>query len=192
MDLDKRIYKLTKQLKQNATGSTSKYIFATAESCTGGMVASAITSMPGSSQYFDRGFVTYSNDAKKDMLGVLAETLNTDGAVSKNVAKQMALGVTRNSHANIAVSITGIAGPSGGSAEKPVGTVFIAISLPNSYKDISKEAFQNSQELVSDYVIIDTDSLMKTYVANFLFTGDRGQIRKKSCIAALELMLAAF
>ncbi len=97
-------------------------VIATAESCTGGMVSAAITDVAGSSAIFDRGFVTYTNDAKMDMLGVQSKTLDQFGAVSENVAAQMAVGAQRNSKATIAVSITGIAGP-GGSAHKPEGRV---------------------------------------------------------------------
>ena len=99
---------------------------ALAESCTGGMVAQTITSVAGSSAWFDRGFVTYSNMAKIEMLGVCAETLEKFGAVSEQTATVMAHGALKYSHAQIAGSITGIAGPDGGSKEKPVGTVCFA------------------------------------------------------------------
>ncbi len=99
---------------------------ATAESCTGGGVAHAITAIPGSSEVFDRGFVTYSNDAKVEMLGVALETLGRHGAVSEPVAREMADGALRASRANVTVAITGIAGPEGGTADKPVGTVCFA------------------------------------------------------------------
>ena len=102
------------------------YSLTLAESCTGGMVASAITGIAGSSAWFDRGFVTYSNAAKTDMLGVSETTLNTFGAVSEQTAGEMAQGALENSSAQISASITGIAGPDGGSAEKPVGTVCFA------------------------------------------------------------------
>lgn len=98
----------------------------TAESCTGGLVAQLLTSIPGSSLWFDCGFVTYSNHSKTTMLGVLPETLNQMGAVSEQVVAQMALGALAQSQADMAVSISGIAGPAGGSADKPVGTVCFA------------------------------------------------------------------
>jgi len=101
-------------------------IAATAESCTGGGVAYAITEISGSSQWFDRSFITYSNEAKMDMLGVTLETLTEHGAVSEEVVQQMAQGAVENSNANIAVSISGIAGPDGGTEEKPVGTVCLS------------------------------------------------------------------
>ncbi len=100
---------------------------ATAESCTGGMVAAALTDIPGSSDVFDRGFVTYSNAAKTDMLGVAPRTLADHGAVSEEVAVQMAQGALDHSLADVAVSITGIAGP-GGSEHKPEGRVCFAIA----------------------------------------------------------------
>lgn len=102
---------------------------ATAESCTGGWVAQAITQVPGSSQWFDRGFVTYSNDAKKQMLGVKVKTLNQMGAVSQKTVEEMAIGALKKSKAHFSVAISGIAGPDGGSAEKPVGTVWLAWNI---------------------------------------------------------------
>lgn len=102
------------------------WTMATAESCTGGMVAAAITDIAGSSDVFDRGFVTYSNAAKSDMLGVHAALIAQHGAVSEAVARAMAEGALKHSVADIAVSITGVAGPGGGSIEKPVGLVHFA------------------------------------------------------------------
>ncbi|WP_036302171.1 CinA family protein [Methylotenera sp. L2L1] len=102
------------------------YLLALAESCTGGMAAQAVTSIAGSSAWFDRGFVTYSNNAKTEMLNVSKITLETFGAVSEQVAAEMATGALKNSRAHLSASITGIAGPDGGSLEKPVGTVCFA------------------------------------------------------------------
>ena len=99
---------------------------ATAESCTGGLIAGAITDIAGSSEWFDRGFVTYSNEAKMEMLGVRAETLAAHGAVSEPTAREMATGALSRSGATIAVAVTGIAGPAGGTPTKPVGLVCIA------------------------------------------------------------------
>jgi len=101
---------------------------ATAESCTGGLLAGALTEIAGSSDVFDRGFVTYSNAAKQDMLGVQADTLARFGAVSEEVAREMADGARRNSAADLAISITGVAGP-GGSAHKPEGRVCFALAM---------------------------------------------------------------
>ena len=107
------------------------WMLATAESCTGGWIAKCCTDMAGSSAWFDRGFITYSNAAKQDMLGVRAETLAQYGAVSEAVVAEMATGALRHSQAHIAVAIIGIAGPSGGSPEKPVGTVCFAWAMRN-------------------------------------------------------------
>ena len=99
---------------------------ATAESCTGGLIAGLLTEIPGSSDVLDRGFVTYSNDAKEAMLGIPPALLRQHGAVSEAVARAMAEGATRNSAAQLSVAVTGIAGPGGGTEEKPVGLVHIA------------------------------------------------------------------
>jgi len=96
---------------------------ATAESCTGGWVAQAVTAIPGSSEWFERGFVTYSNEAKQEMLGVKRGTLKKHGAVSEATAREMAKGALRRSRATLAVAVTGVAGPTGGSDTKPVGMV---------------------------------------------------------------------
>ena len=107
--------------------SATGIVIATAESCTGGMISAAITDVAGSSRVLDRGFVTYSNAAKMDMLGVSAETLDTHGAVSEQVAAEMALGALKHSNATLSVSVTGIAGP-GGSDFKPEGRVCFGIA----------------------------------------------------------------
>lgn len=99
---------------------------ATAESCTGGLIAGLLTELPGSSLWFERGFVTYSNLAKEDMLSVDASLIQTYGAVSQQVAEAMALGALRHSAAQLSLAVTGVAGPGGGSLEKPVGTVWFA------------------------------------------------------------------
>ena len=102
------------------------WMVATAESCTGGMIAARCTDLSGSSQWFERGFVTYSNAAKSELLGVPAELITQHGAVSEPVARAMADGAVRHAHAQVSVAVTGIAGPAGGSADKPVGTVWFA------------------------------------------------------------------
>ena len=102
---------------------------ATAESCTGGLIAAALTAVPGSSDVVDRGFVTYSNAAKTGMLGVPAALIEANGAVSAPVASAMALGALARSDAHVAVSVTGVAGPGGGSADKPVGTVWFGLAI---------------------------------------------------------------
>ena len=111
--------------------SAAGIVIATVESCTGGMISAAITDVTGSSRVLDRGFVTYSNAAKMDMLGVFAETLETHGAVSEQVAAEMAAGALKHSNATLTVSVTGIAGP-GGSDFKPEGRVCFGIATQNS------------------------------------------------------------
>ncbi len=109
----------------------NKYQLATAESCTGGLIAAACTDLAGSSNWFERGFVTYSNAAKTSMLGVDAALIETHGAVSEAVARAMAQGALQHSLAQVSVAVTGVAGPGGGSADKPVGTVWLAWALPS-------------------------------------------------------------
>jgi nicotinamide-nucleotide amidase len=105
-------------------------MLATAESCTGGLIAAACTELSGSSDWFERGFVTYSNAAKTDLLGVPAALIDQHGAVSEPVARAMAAGALLHSRAQLSVAVTGVAGPSGGSADKPVGTVWLAWATP--------------------------------------------------------------
>ncbi|MDP2154549.1 MAG: nicotinamide-nucleotide amidase [Sulfuricella sp.] len=106
-------------------------MLATAESCTGGWVGEAVTAVPGSSLWFDRGFITYTNEAKREMLGVAAATLERHGAVSEQTVREMASGVLNNSRGQVALAISGIAGPGGGTPEKPVGTVWFAWVFAN-------------------------------------------------------------
>ncbi|HZF19635.1 MAG TPA: CinA family protein [Burkholderiales bacterium] len=101
-------------------------VLATAESCTGGWIAQAVTSIAGSSEWFERGFVTYSNESKKEMLGVRAATLARHGAVSEETAREMASGALKHSRAQVAVAVTGVAGPGGGTRKKPIGLVCFA------------------------------------------------------------------
>lgn len=133
----------------------------TAESCTGGWVAQVVTSVAGSSDWFERGFVTYSNAAKRELLGVRAETLQRHGAVSEETAREMALGALAHSMGTIALSITGVAGPGGGTADKPVGTVCFAWAGSNGF--VTSEKFH--------------------------FAGDREAVRRQSVIRALEGLL---
>jgi len=106
------------------------WMLAAAESCTGGMIAAACTALAGSSEWFERGFVTYSNAAKSELLGVPASLIEAKGAVSAEVACAMAAGALANSHAQLAVAVTGIAGPTGATPGKPVGTVWLALARP--------------------------------------------------------------
>lgn len=125
----------------------NEILIATAESCTGGLVAGALTAIPGSSAVVDRGFVTYSNEAKAQMLGVPMDLIVEHGAVSEPVARAMAAGAVAQSRASLAVSITGIAGPGGGSADKPVGLVHFAgacadgvVHEAHEFGDLGREA----------------------------------------------------
>jgi len=139
------------------------WLLAVAESCTGGGVGEAITRTPGSSAWFDRGFVTYSNDAKTDLLGVKPETLGGQGAVSEAAAREMAQGALSQSSADLAVAVTGVAGPDGGSATKPVGLVWFA------------------------WAAIDGPVRSEFRV----FGGDRSAIRRQAVAEALRGLLAA-
>lgn len=135
----------------------------TAESCTGGLIAASLTEIAGSSDVFDRGFVSYSYDAKMAQLDVERRTVTNYGAVSGETAVEMAEGALRNSHADVAVAVTGIAGPSGGTEDKPVGLVYIAVS---SKRNHDAQASKNN------------------------FTGDRGDVRQatlRSALTALKL-----
>lgn len=115
----------------------------TAESCTGGMIAAALTDIAGSSSVVDRGFVSYSNAAKMEMLGVKAKTLEEHGAVSSETAREMAAGALARSDAGIAISVTGVAGPGGGSAEKPVGLVWFGVAMRDGAMHAEERLFGN-------------------------------------------------
>lgn len=110
---------------------TRHWLLCTAESCTGGLIAAACTDLAGSSNWFERGFVTYSNAAKSELLGVDARLIEQHGAVSDAVARAMAAGALAHSHAQVAIAVSGVAGPAGGSADKPVGTVWFGFALPS-------------------------------------------------------------
>ncbi len=135
---------------------------ATAESCTGGWIGTAVTAVPGSSDWFERGFITYTNVAKHEMLGVGADILEKYGAVSEQIVKAMVVGALANSHAQVAVAVSGIAGPTGGTHAKPVGTVCIAWGLRGG------------------------DPVAETR----LFAGDRDAVRRQSVECALAGVLA--
>jgi nicotinamide-nucleotide amidase len=121
---------------------------ATAESCTGGWIAQAVTSVAGSSEWFERGFVTYSNEAKKESLGVRTATLSRYGAVSEETARAMAAGALRRSRAQVAVAVTGIAGPGGGTREKPVGLVCFAWARRRGAPESATRRFGGGRESV--------------------------------------------
>jgi nicotinamide-nucleotide amidase len=125
-----------------------KLMLACAESCTGGWVAEAVTATAGSSSWFERGFVTYSNAAKQELLGVKADTLRQHGAVSETVVAEMAAGALRRSHAQVALAISGVAGPTGGSPDKPVGTVCFAWVLRGEAPTAETRCFAGDRETV--------------------------------------------
>ena len=125
-----------------------RWMLAAAESCTGGWVAAAMTAIAGSSEWFERGFVTYSNEAKHEMLGVPADLIERCGAVSEEVARAMAVGALRHSRAQIALSITGVAGPGGGSDDKPVGLVCFGWAVGNLTQVVETKRFSGDREAV--------------------------------------------
>ncbi len=158
---------ITSTLRESAKkileiAAENKMKIACAESCTGGLLSALFTEISGASKVFDRAFITYSNQAKTEMLGVKKTTIETCGAVSFETAKEMVEGVIKNSPAELAVAITGIAGPSGGSVEKPVGLVYIAV-------------FNRRAE--------------KLNIRKFNFAGDRDDVRKCAVTAALDMMV---
>jgi nicotinamide-nucleotide amidase len=146
-----------------------KLILVTAESCTGGWISQCITDISGSSQWFDRGFVTYSNQAKRDMLGVTAETLEKYGAVSEQTVIEMVQGALRNSPADVAVAVSGVAGPGGGSLEKPVGLVWHAWATTSAATLTTEHA--------------------KPITLSEQYLGNRQQIREQTVKCALDGIL---
>jgi nicotinamide-nucleotide amidase len=131
----------------------SKIVVSGAESCTGGLIAAAITSVSGSSQWFDRGLVTYSNEAKMQMLGVNAKTLDVFGAVSEQTADEMARGVLTNSRATVSFSVTGVAGPTGGTAAKPVGMVCFGFAT-SSGVEVTTQHFDGDRTAVREQSVV--------------------------------------
>jgi nicotinamide-nucleotide amidase len=123
-------------------------MLATAESCTGGWIAQAVTAVPGSSNWFERGFVTYTYISKREMLGVSQETLDTHGAVSEETVREMVIGALANSHAQVAVAVSGTAGPAGGTPQKPVGTVCFAWAVKNGEPKSATRHFSGDREAV--------------------------------------------
>lgn len=150
-DIEERVVKLLQE---------KKWKISTAESCTGGAVAAMLVNVPGASDVFDEGFITYSNKAKHKYLGVKKSTLKIHGAVSRKTAKEMCSGLCRETGANVGVGITGIAGPGGGTPEKPVGLVYIGVCVNG---DVTVKKCQ--------------------------FSGDRSQVRLQSVQTALEMVL---
>lgn len=139
-------------------------VLCTAESCTGGGIAAAITDIAGSSSWFDRAFITYSNEAKMDMVGVSQRTLDSYGAVSEQTVREMTDGALHNSNATVSVAVSGIAGPDGGTDDKPVGTVWF------SWQD--NQGWKKTEKLV--------------------FSGDRTQVRQQTVFHALKILHAHY
>ena len=129
------------------------WMLATAESCTGGGIAAAITEVAGSSQWFDRGFVTYSNQAKQDMLEVSAQTLMTFGAVSEQTVREMVTGALAHSGADVAVAVSGIAGPDGGTPDKPVGMICLAWGLKAREPVACTEMFSGDRQAIRSQTV---------------------------------------
>ncbi len=157
--MDKEIYDLSEQLGKEL--ESHAMVVATAESCTGGWISQALTMVPGSSSWFDCGFVTYTNRSKHELLGVRSATLERDGAVSELTVREMAEGALARSRATCSVAVSGVAGPDGGSTDKPVGTVWIAVA--------SSEQPTEAQRLQ--------------------FSGDRDAVRRQSVIFSLRALL---
>ena len=127
---------------------------ATAESCTGGLVAAALTAVPGSSDVVERSFVAYSNDAKMELLGVSAETLAAHGAVSAQTAAAMARGAIARAPVDLAVSIIGVAGPGGGTSQKPVGLVYIGVATEDGSARVERRIFPGDRALIRDAALV--------------------------------------
>ena len=153
---DKELARLAESVGKTLLSRKRRLV--TAESCTGGWIAKLITDIPGSSEWFDRGFVTYSNQSKREMLQVSGHSLEQEGAVSRVVVEQMASGALANSAADTAVAVSGVAGPGGGTRDKPVGTVWLAWCS--------------------------RDSEPRSLCAHF--SGDRDAVRRQTVIAALR------
>lgn len=149
---------LAKKIGQRLKAARAKLV--TAESCTGGWAAQVVTSVAGSSDWFERGFVTYSNDAKRELLGVQENTLRAHGAVSEETAREMAQGALGRGKGTVALAVTGVAGPGGGSPAKPVGTVCFAWASARSVRSETQQ-----------------------------FSGDRESVRRQSVVRALEGVL---
>ena len=129
-----------------------KHSITTAESCTGGLLAAAITDISGSSAVFERGIISYGNNVKRDLLGVTEESLENEGAVSKVTAREMAVGARLRAKSHLAISITGIAGPTGGTVIKPVGLVFIGVSTASS-TDVERHQFNGNRKEIREQAV---------------------------------------
>ena len=148
---NKKITLITESLAVTLIKKNKK--LALAESCTGGWIAKVLTDLAGSSAWFERGFVTYSNEAKHEMLGVAETTLDRYGAVSQETVIEMAIGALKNSHADYSMSVSGIAGPGGGSADKPVGLVWFAWADKNDILLSEKQIFTGDRDAVREQAV---------------------------------------
>lgn len=161
---DQKLYQLAERV--GASLKAKGMMLATAESCTGGWIAQAVTAVPGSSEWFERGFVTYTYISKREMLGVKPETLEAHGAVSEQTVHEMTIGALDRSHAQAAVSVSGTAGPSGGTPQKPVGTVCFGWGVKNDKGSTAQAVTKH-------------------------FDGDRESVRRQAVAFALEQVIAA-
>jgi nicotinamide-nucleotide amidase len=150
--VNSRLYRLASDV--GAQLKARRLMLVTAESCTGGWVGAAATSVAGSSEWYERGFVTYSNEAKQEMLGVAPETLARFGAVSEETAREMAQGALTNSHGHVSVAVTGVAGPGGGTAEKPVGMVCFAWGARGSAASSVTRRLRGDRQAVREQSVV--------------------------------------
>lgn len=144
--MDETLYRLAVRVGQRM--KRKELMIATAESCTGGWIGQAITMVPGSSEWFERGFITYTNISKREMLGVRSASLAKHGAVSEQVVREMAQGALASSHAQISVAVSGVAGPGGGSPGKPVGTVCFAWARKGKGVKVETRRFRGDRDQV--------------------------------------------
>lgn len=151
--MDSQLYELAVKLGQAL--KRRGWTLVTAESCTGGWVSEAVTMVPGSSEWFERGFITYTNVAKEEMLGVEAATLQVHGAVSEQTVRQMVGGALARSHADVALAVSGVAGPTGGSPLKPVGTVCLAWGVRDAEPTAVTHHFAGDREAVRRQSVIE-------------------------------------
>ncbi len=149
--MDEKLKEKVQELAKVLTDKGMKV--AAAESCTGGLISATFTELPGSSNWFDRGFVTYSNAAKNQMLSVPWSILQEHGAVTEICARSMAIGAYKNSEAQIVVSVTGIAGPDSDESGTPVGTVYIGWALKNEEPDVRQYSFNGTREEIRKYAL---------------------------------------
>jgi nicotinamide-nucleotide amidase len=144
--MDETLYRLAARVGRRL--KAREFMIATAESCTGGWIGQAITMVPGSSEWFERGFITYTNISKREMLGVRSASLAKHGAVSEEVVREMAQGALGRSHAQVSVAVSGVAGPGGGSPGKPVGTVCFAWALRGKGVTVQTRRFRGDRDQV--------------------------------------------